>query len=96
MRGENTRSKGRINYLQQNSLEFIENVYGNRKTECQSTAEFFNVVNGGAFFTNFKLLDQCGEDICVLVERLCGLGYSLRTVHEILSRPSEKKEDVVR
>ena len=54
-----------------------------------------NVINGGAFFTNFKLLDQCGEDVCVLVERLFGLRYSLKTVIEILNKPHEKKSDVV-
>ena len=55
----------------------------------------WNPWNGGAFFTNFKLLDLYGEDICVLVERLCGLDYSLKTVIEILNQPSENRSDVI-
>ena len=50
---------------------------------------------GGAFVTSFKLPDLCGEDVLILVERLCELGYSLDSVIEILDKPAEKKIELI-
>lgn len=51
--------------------------------------------NGGAFLSSFKLPALVCEDVLVLAERLCELGYSLETVIKILNRPPEKKSKVI-
>ena len=51
--------------------------------------------SGGAFVTSFKLPDLCGEDVLILVERLCELGYSLDSIIEILNRPPEMKSELI-
>ena len=50
---------------------------------------------GGAFVTSFKLPDLCGEDVLILVERLCDLGYSLNSVIEILNTSCEKTSELI-
>ena len=56
---------------------------------------FVAIFRGGPFLSSFKLPQLCSDNVLILVERLCELGYSLETVIAILSRPSEKSEDVI-
>ena len=55
----------------------------------------FEAHGGGAFVTSFKLPDLCGEDVLILVERLCELGCSLDSIIEILNRPPEKRSEII-
>jgi len=55
----------------------------------------FEVTNGGAFMPSFKLPDLCGEEVLILVETLCELGYSLDSIIEILNKPSEKRSELI-
>lgn len=53
------------------------------------------MTDGGAFVTSFKLPELVGEDVLILVERLCELGYSLETIITILNKPHEKESDLI-
>ena len=48
------------------------------------------IQDGGALWTSFKLPNLVGEDVLILVERLFELGYSLKSVAEILNQPHKK------
>lgn len=47
---------------------------------------------GGARETNFKLPELLSEDVLILIERLCELGYSLDWVIAILNKPHEESD----
>jgi len=51
--------------------------------------------DGGASSINFKLPELLGEDVLILVERLCELGNSLESIIAILNISSEKECELI-